>query len=181
MKLEITETGNKEYYDEFLYIANIYQKFKKNPRRKAHEFTKVLLLWTIITIVYTLLLTCAYLKTNDAFYIFLIGMTCFAIFFEIMYLIILNKKIKIFMNNKGKKIVELGKEGVNYTDADKSFNVKWEDISYIIINKQTICVIPKTVLSALISINIKYKKEISEALKKYDKEALLIDNSNFYK
>ena len=57
----------------------------------------------------------------------------------------------------------------------------WEVIEYIIINKYSICVLPKNFSAILIGIEISAKDEVYKALKKYKKLNLLVDNSDKYK
>ena len=94
---------------------------------------------------------------------------------------IVKKRLEMYLQNKGVKIVEFNENGVEYIDDDKNIRVKWEDIKHIIINKYTITIIPKTILNGFTSIDTKYKSEVIDTLKKYDKEELLVDNSSFYR
>jgi len=181
MRLEIKETGTKEYYDEFLYVVSKHKKFKKNPRRKAYQFTKFLLVYNIICFLSIIIFVLFYLDSEDPFYLFLDGMLTVMLMVEMIYQVIYTQRINMFMNNKGVKIIEFNENGVEYIDDDKNIRVKWEDIKYIIVNRYTICILPKTIVSGFTSLNSKYKDELINTLKKYNKESLLIDNSGFYK
>ena len=56
----------------------------------------------------------------------------------------------------------------------------WEAIEHIIINKYSICVLPKNFSAILIGIEIGAKDDVYKSLKKYKKLDLLVDNSNRY-
>lgn len=56
----------------------------------------------------------------------------------------------------------------------------WKSIEYIIINKYSICVLPKNFSAILIGIEIGSKDDVYQSLKKYKKLDLLVDNSSRY-
>ena len=58
--------------------------------------------------------------------------------------------------------------------------MKWDSIKNILINKNTISFLPGDVLATniIMFISTKYKDKVLEAIKKYKKEELVIDNSN---
>jgi len=181
MRLEVKESGQKEYYDEFLYIVSKYRDFKKNPRKRAYQFTKYLMFYNIVCFLAIVLFAFIYKTLNENLYIFLSGMLIVILLFGIIYQIKYSQRIKDFMNNKGLKIVEINEKGFEYIDDEKNLRIKWEDIKYIIINKYSMCVLPKTILNGFTSISVSHKNELLEALKKYSKENLLVDNSKLYK
>ena len=81
------------------------------------------------------------------------------------------------MNEKGSKTINIEKDYISYKDNNKSFRVEFDDLKYVVINKYSICFIPKNKLSALISINVEYKKDVIDALSKYKKDYLIVDNN----
>lgn len=178
MKFEIKERGTKEYYDEVLYVAFRYMDFLKKPKRKVFKLTKFLLILTIITILFLTLSIYLYYISKDIFYIILIGLLSAIIFISFISFIIAKRRIKYFMSEIDTKIIDINNNGIEYIDESKNYRIKWEDIKNIIINKYSICFIPRTKI--LISIYIEYKSDVIKTLKKYHKEDLLIDN-NFYK
>ena len=181
MRLEVKERGSKEYYDEFLYVVSRHKKFKKNPRRKAYQFTKYLVFYNIFTFFVLLLNFYFYIDTKKTIFIFMTGALTLALMIQIVYLFVCRKRIKLLLKTKGVRIVEFNEDGIEYIDDDKNIRVKWEDIKYIILNKYTICVLPKMIVNGFISINGKYKDEIVDTLEKYNKIDMFIDNSHYYK
>ncbi len=181
MRLEVSEVGKKEYYDEFLYVVSQYKSFKKNPRRKAYQFTKHLMFYIIFTFIVLLLNFSGYLDTKEWIFAFMTGALTLALAIQVICLFVYTKRLKMFMNIKGVRTIEFNETGIEYIDDDKNIRVKWEDLKYVIINRYSICMLPKAILQGFTSVGIKYKNEIIAGLKKYEKESLLIDNSNFYK
>ena len=181
MRLEVKERGTKEYYDEFLYVVSKYKEFKKNPRRKAYQFTKYLILCNIFVLFALLINFYFYFDTKDLVFIFMTGALTVALIIQVVYLVMCIKRIKQLLNTKGVRIIEFNEDGVEYIDDDKNIRVKWEDLKYVIINKYSICMLPKAILQGFTSVSVKYKNDVIKGLKKYNKESLLIDNGHFYK
>lgn len=180
MRLEVKERGSKEYYDEFLYVVSKYKKFKKNPRRKAYQFTKYLIVYNIFVLFVLLLNFYFYLDTEKTIFMFMTGALTVSLMIQITYLVMCKKRIKSLLNPKGVRIIEFNEEGIEYIDDDKNIRVKWDDLKYVIINKYSICMLPKAILQGFTSVSIKYKEDVIKGLKKYNKEDTLIDNSHFY-
>ena len=181
MRLEIKEQGSREYYNEFLYVVAKYRKLKKNPRRRVYNFTKYLIIYNIITFLMVLISLYFYLSTNDTIYMFYVGALSGVLAIQIGYLFKCRKRINMLLNTKGVRIIEFNEDGVEYIDDDKNLRIKWDDLKYVIINKYSICMLPKATLQGFTSVSVKYKDEVINGLKKYQKESVLIDNSHFYK
>lgn len=180
MRLEIKERGTKEYYDEFLYAVSRYRKFKKDPRIKTHQFTKYLIVCNIFVLFALLLNAYFYFDTNKTIFAFMTGALVVSYIIQVTYFVVIKKRLKMLLNTKGVRIIEFSASGIEYIDDDKNIRVKWDDIKYVVINKYTICIIPKIVINGFTSIDTKYKEEIIATLKKYNKLSLLIDNSDYY-
>ena len=180
MRLEVKEHGSKEYYNEFLYVAAKYNKIKKNPRRKVYNFTKYLIVYNVLVFLMVILSLHFYFSTYSTVYMFYVGAFSGALAIQIGYLYKCRKRINLLLNTKGVRIIEFSASGIEYIDDDKNIRVKWDDIKYVVINKYTICIIPKIVINGFTSIDTKYKEEIIATLKKYNKLSLLIDNSDYY-
>lgn len=181
MKLEIKERGLKEYYDEFLYVASKYKSFLKNPIRKAYSSVKMLYFSIAYIFLAIFLITYFYIMDKNYLYVFFLGILLILLLFSIFYTIFVKKRIKAFMSEKGTKYISFDEHKVEYQDNDKKVKIDYNDIAYIIINKYSICFLPKKSSKILISISTDYKEKVIECLIKYDKINLLVDNSTLYK
>ena len=110
----------------------------------------------------------------------LISFMLFIIFFYlVIILIIIKRHTKITLNES--VYIKIDEDGIEDIYENKiSTKLYWDYIDYIIINKYSICVIPKSSYSILIGIEISSKDEVIECLKKYKKIDLLIDNTEIY-
>lgn len=177
MIIEVKEKGKKEYYDEFLYIANNYRKFIKNPNKKARQFTKTLFIYDICIILGILMFMMFYLQEYKVIYVFIVGILSVAIVLSLIVFTFIQKQINVFMNMTGNERLELNNDEIKYSDIEKEMKVKWNEIEKVIINKYSICFLPKRITNAFISISTEYKEQIIEALKSYNKMDILIDNT----
>ncbi len=180
MTIEIKKCGPKSYYDEFLYVAFRFRDFKRRPKRKAYRITKFLLLVMSIVLISLLLSIKIYLYFNEILYIALITILSFILLFSIIYFVRVKKSINYFLNNHDTKKIDFNKDGIQYNDNYKSIFLNWNNVSYIIINKYSICFLSKE-NNILISIFNNYCEDVIKGLKKYNKENLLIDNTSLYK
>ena len=175
MIIENNEKENKKYYEEIMYISSNYYIFKKNPKTRVHSLNKVFLLY----IIFFLILFFASLWIPQI--IILSGVTFILCVIYIYLFVETNYKLREYRkhNNSTIKIDKTGIE--NIEENQVSSKLFWDAIEYIIINKHSICFLPKNFAHFAIFIEISAKDKVYEALKKYDKLNLLIDNSNKYK
>ena len=78
-------------------------------------------------------------------------------------------------------IITIDETGIeNKEENQTSSKLYWDAIEYIIINKYSICVLPKNFAHFAIYIEIHAKNNVYKTLKKFNKLNLLIDNSDKY-
>lgn len=177
MKIEINKVGSKKFYDEFLYVLMNHNKIKKNPRKKAKSGIFSLVTYIILALLTAVILAFWYFKNNDGIVAVLIGMNVILLILLSAYLVIIEKRIKMLMSQKDTKVIEINEEGIRYTDTQQDIIAKWEDISCIVANKYSVCVLPKSSLNAIISLSAEYKEYVVNSLKEQNKSELLVDNT----
>lgn len=175
MTFNSNEKGNKKYYEEIMYISSNYYIFKKRPKTKVHSLINVyrldIILLFIMFIVLLFIPSISYLSAIP-----------FTMLFIYAYLLVEAKyRLREYLKSSD-SIIKIAEDGIeNVCDNKLSIKLPWEAIEYIIINKYSICVLPKNFSSVFIFAEINTKAEIYKSLKKYKKLDLLIDNSNQYK
>lgn len=178
MKISKKMENPKEFYEEFLYITLMYSKLKKHPRKKASKITTFLINTESLVLIFVVL---AYRLDSDES--FLVGAGIASLLVWVISFTIISRQIKNFvkLNDEGTEgTVEINQKEIEVMDDEKTIQIKWESIEYIIVNKYSISFIPKKDTGLFCSIGIDYKDEMIKALKKYKKEDLLIDNSDLY-
>ena len=185
MRIEVKER-EKSFFDECLYITNFFPRVLRKPNKKVMSATRAFLRTLIGYLIYTIIFI--FIGINDNFdtltVIFLVifllfGLLCFIYFLNV------KKQIKFYMNDDGKSsFFEINEDGVKVESyIGTSSLLKWDLVKYIIINKETISFLPDkiSVTSVVLFVSTKYKDEVVNAIKKYNKEELIIDNSELYK
>ena len=67
-------------------------------------------------------------------------------------------------------------KGLELKQKNQKVHINWTSIEYIVINKYSICAIPKNPTEIMLSLSNDYKDMFLKAIKKYKKEDLIIDN-----
>lgn len=176
MKIEFKNRGSREYFDEVLYIATYINKFIKKPNRKVHRLTKFYRNYLIFIIIYLLLMIWFYIKYKDLLFIFLLGFMSLLLVFVLKGLIITNKRIKYYLEEKNNKSIEFDTKTIKYIDKIKTLSIDWKDVKNIIINNYSIIFLPVNNTLPVIAIDKQYKDQVDEVIKKYSKEELIINN-----
>ena len=157
-----------------MYISSNYYIIKKRPQTKTHSLLKVFGLYSLLFLI---------LSTIFLFISAMIALSgiYFSFFLVYTYLFVeTNYKLKEYMKHNDTSIIidEIGIESKE--ENASSSKLYWEAIEYVIINKYSICILPKNFAHFVIFINITAKKQVLEAITKYNKLDILIDNRNKY-
>ena len=177
MRIEINERGPKEFYDEIMYIAANYKKYRAKPGKKAHSQSVVYTGYCVVTLLVVLLFMLEFLKDHDGIFLLLSGMmlVCFILF--IVIVVSMKKRIKVMMEEPGTKVVEVNDSGVSYESEAQSVKIKWDEITNVIINRNSIIFMPRTEIALLISVYIKYKEQILQGIDAAGRMYLVVDNT----
>ena len=169
------EKDNKKYFEEFMYVASNYYVFKKRPKTKAHSLINMYRLYIVLFFVLSIVfMFIPWVYELSALFL--------AFFCFYLYLFIESKyRLREYLKY-GDSLIKIDEEGIeNICDDKITIKLPWEAIECIIINKYSICVLPKNFSAILIGIEISTKDDVYKALKKYKKIDLLVDNSDRYK
>ena len=180
MEIVVNKRGPKEYYDEFLYVLYSFKKFLKNPKTKANSFTKSMTFNIMLGAIGLVLMIVSYLVFKDT--IFMIFIMTF-VFILVIYILIYmqgKKRLNQMMSDEQEKIIKIDEEGVTYKDADKLFQLSWNKIKYILINKYSISFLPSTADMIMVSISNEYLDDILKAIEEVNKKDLIVDNRSLY-
>lgn len=171
MTFESKQKENKKFYEEIMYISSNYYIFKKRPNTKTHSLLKVFLLYSTLFLIFSIL----FLFIPKM--IVLSGI-CFTLFLIYLYLVFeTNYKLKEYMLHDNSTIIidETGIESIENNEVSKKLG--WSAIERIIINKYSISILPKNFAHFAIFIEKSSKEKVIEALKKYNKQNLLVNHS----
>ena len=181
LKLKVTERGSREFYEEFYYIVASYGKVIKNPQKKASSILKNNIIYFILTGLLIILLYLFFIFDKDYISFTLATILLFALALFIRMDRSIRKIINSLMEYKGTKEIILSKNKIVYKDNDKEMVSNMDQISCVLINKYSICFLPKERTGVLIALPVEYKKDIIKFLKDEKLKDLLVDNSDKYK
>ena len=177
MKIEIKGNQNSKFYDEFLFVAGNYKKIKEKPNKKARLLTSdTERIYTFI-IVFFVLFILAYFKYKDVLYLFVISALFLLSIFVIGYYNAIKKRIKLYLNTETSQTLNITEKGLELKQKNQDIKINWSSVECIVINKYSICVLPKKPTELLLSLSTDYKKDFIKGLEKYKKEKLIIDNT----
>ena len=180
MEIIVNKRGPKEYYDEFLYVLYSFKKFSKNPKTKANSFTKSMTTNIVLGAIGLVLMIISYLVFKDT--IFMIFIIAF-VFILVIYVLIYmqgKKRLNDMLNDEQEKVIKINEEGVSYKDADKLYQLSWNKIKYILINKYSIAFLPSTIDTLVVSISNEYLDDILKGIEEVNKKDLIVDNRSLY-
>ena len=181
MKIVITDHDKKEYYDELLYVSSHYKKFLNNPNRKAKGEGQNTLVWTILAAVILVIFLIMFFTTKSMTNLYVAGLYMLILAYALYYLSIVNKRIDLMMNDGLNKTVEINDQYIEYEDGKQTLRIKWDEIAYVMIQKYSICFLPKSPTSLFVTISRLYEDQVLEAVQKAGKDSLVVDNSKAYK
>ncbi len=176
MKFEVKKRGTKEFYDEMLYVISYYKKFIKKPKRKAYQYTKYLLMYITLSIIMCGAFIYLYFLDKDWYSLVMIGAFLIVLFLSIIIYVSAKKRIKMYMEDMSDKSIEITEEAICYNSETLNMKIKKEEISVIVINKYSICILPKEITTYAISISKDYLNEFLSGANENGYEKLIANN-----
>ena len=179
MKIEIDKKSDKNYYDEIMYVKSYYRKIKINHKRKITKLSSEFIKYLILIFIFMILTILLYLYFKDTFYIYIIVVYGLLLMFDLYLLYTSSKKTINYINGlEDKETINITDTYVKHTSINSVYKINWEDMECILVNKYSICFIPKTGSSGIISVPIEYRHKVVETIKKYNKQKLLVINNH---
>lgn len=177
MRLEITERGPREFYDEIMYIASNFRKYRGRPEKRTRSQLKTLTGYCVLTILVIAVFLFEYFVDRGGVFLLLAGMMLVCLIYFIALIIGTRKRIDIMMNEPGTKIIDIDERGVRYEAENQTLQTKWDDITNVIINKHSIVFMPRTEIQLMVSIYAKYKEQVLQAVEAAGHMDLVVDNT----
>lgn len=175
MKLEINENESNKFYDELIFIQSNYKKLLIKKKKNVSRMTIIFLKYILISIVFGILTLIMYNETKDKFYYFALYIYGLLVIFALVFIFITKRKINDEKNKFEKTKITLNDKNIEYKSLNSIYKIEWNNLSFILFNKYSICFIPKDGKGKIIAISIKYKDKILECLKKYKKDNLIYE------
>ena len=176
MKFEVKERGPKEFYDEMLYVVTYYKKFVKNPKTKAWQYTKFLYLFMGVSLAMCGAFIVLHVLDKEWYSSAMIGAFLLMFFLFLFLFVRVKKTIKIYMDDKSVKTIEINEEAISYASDTMNLKMNKEDIGTIVINKYSICILPKEMNKYVISIYKDYLDDFLKGANENGYEKMIVNN-----
>ena len=178
MEIKIDNVNSKNYYDEVLGVISNYKKLIKNPHQKINGLKRQATILTGISLVFLVVFSILYLM-NRSYSLYLIVVIIFAVAFVlgIIHYLLINRRVNSFKNVSSDRKLIIENDYVELIVGEEKSRLEMSDVQYFIINKYSVCFIPRTENSKLIAVNIAYKDSILSAI---DDKSIIVDNSSLY-
>jgi len=169
--MEIKYDLTKNYFKYFNESQGIFIKrntLKDNQKILGYLefFTKNILISIVVFIINVLVL----FNKNNFFYT-IFEFICFMLFFLSTFCII--NFLCIYMNSRKnihKGIIKIDEFGItDYSEDGVNIGFSWDNITKIVVSKNTITIIQSSNFPIIIFVNIEHIKELEKELKKYNK------------
>ena len=181
MEIQLNEIYESEYYDEIIYIQNNYKKILKNPEKKVKLASANALLLIDVSLVILIIFSLLFLFNNDFTPYFYVDIFfTVIIIIGIIYYILIKSSISKFKNKRFDRKLIIREDFVRLCVGDEETELKLSEIQHIIINKYSICFIPKSDDKKIIGVNKKYKEVIVKEFEQLNKVDFIVDNSKLY-
>lgn len=180
MKINISETAGKKYYNEFYWILLNYDSIIENPKTRVHFATTRPLVYAILSIVNIVVFSISFAINNHLINLYPLIFFSLVLIVSVIYLLYVNNIINKYHDLKGKRSLQIAKYFIQVNNENGKYRLLWRDTKHVVFNHYTICFIPKDPTKILISTRIEYKKEIKKAIRMYSKRRLVIDNTGLY-
>ena len=150
----------------------------KNPRQKVRGLTTRAIFLTVISLVFLVIFTFLYLQDQShTLYLAVVAIFAIAFVLGIIYNVLIKRRVSKFKNNDVDKTLVIEDDYVELIVGNENSRLEMSEIQYIIINKYSICFLPRNMGSTLIAVEIDYKDSILNAI---DNKGIVVDNSSLY-
>ena len=180
MKINITDSADKKYYNEFYWILLNYDFLHEEPKSRVHFATTRPLVYAIVSVVMILIFVISLLINHHIINVYPIIFFSIVLVISTIYFFYVRHSINKYHSIKGKRSLQIAKYFIEVQNSSGKYRLLWKDTKSVIFNHYTICFIPKDPTKILISTRIEYKKQIKKAIREYSKRRLVVDNTKLY-
>ena len=178
MEIKIEKQASENFYSEVLDIISNYKKLLQNPRRKIKGLIKQSILLNSISFLFLIAFTLLYILNNSyTMYLYVIVLFVITSILGIFYFFLIKRRISQLKHVDADKKFIINDEFVELDVGEEKTRLLTSEIQYVILNKYSICFIPKNNNFKLIAIPIEYKELILKSIKNQN---IIFDNSDLY-
>ena len=162
MRIEITERGTKEAYEEIVSAVMQYRQLIRKPERKLKNYVKQMYFSIVLCVVLLLMLVFLIVSSGlNAAIIVGIVLLGIALIFSCILLANIKKMVNTVMNDTRTSILILDENGVEVSKEDgQTIRMPWENAAFARCFKHSICFFDRNMTGFVISAGIQYKDQL---------------------
>lgn len=178
MEIRISNDNSRNYYNEVLGVMSNYKELIENPKQKIQGLTRQATILTGISIAFLAIFSILYLNdASNMLYMIVVIIFAATVALGIIYYLLINRRINSIRNGSSDKRLIIEDDYVKMiVDGDRT-SLVMSDIQYVLMNKHSICFLPRTENTKMIAVNIIYKDSVLDAL---NDKSIIIDNTGLY-
>lgn len=181
MVLEYSKIRDKQYFDEFLNVSLFAKRIKKNPKEKIKGIISVLHKYVYVALILTAFFAAIFFVGKGAAR--LIGavgsvICVVGLIFGLSMILSFSLRIKEFSNVIEPQTLTIDEKRVRYEYKSGAVEIRKKDLACIVINKHSVCFLPKNDDAPIIGTGIEYKTKILSNKDKLGYASLITDNTD---
>ena len=178
MRIDVSEIGERSFYEELVYLTLVRKNIINGKDFKLYTVAEYYRKYILFTGASILLMFVFHLLFKNGIFLVLSGMMMLLLAYEIVSLNNFNRYINDMMSEKYSRYVDINEDGIVFNDGRKNISLTWDDIKAVIFGKYSISFFPKRESDYIISLEAKYKETVSDCLKQHDKTFLILKKEN---
>lgn len=167
MVIEVTKKGTRKFYDEMLYVITYYRKFIQRPKRKVHGITMYELMYILLSLALMVVFAGFYLYDKSISHLIFVGMFFVISLIFIEHLFLVQKTIKEYMADESPKTIVIEDDYIEFKSNTVEFKMPKDEISWIIVGKYSICVLPDNKTKLAIAITKEYEEQVMQGIEEH--------------
>lgn len=173
MKVEISDKGTSNYYDEYLFLIQNRNKLYSNSNIKIKKSSSSIYLYLLISSMIFVSFLIWYLISKSTLQLCVMILFLFLVIFSLVVIRLIKSRIKMLLDNHQTTKFEITNTCISVENKNKKYELNLDEIKKVVIGNYTITFVPNDINKEFITTRIEYKDEIIDTLKKYKKENLI--------
>lgn len=171
----------KAFFGEFQSVRIYFKKIIKNPNKKLKSVFQIFSRNAICYFVLDILSFIIYALSLQTAWLFTIGIVTFAFVLSLVMLMAMEKSFRDYLKLADSSVIEIDENGISLEKGDQFFEMKWDAVTHIIINRYSIACLPDAPSKIMLVFDLDKKEEIIQGITENGHQDLIVDNTNLYK
>ena len=166
MKIEVTEKGSKEFYEELVNVISQYKRLLKYPDSRLKDNFRSLRSMTIIMgALFLINLMCVWSAGLSTLNVLAMVMVAIAGIVAYLYRNNMKKMVERYLADERTSVVTLDENGVEINkEGGEIVRLPWESVAFVRSFVKSVCFVSKDVTGLVLAVSKQYVEEIWDYL-----------------